>query len=325
MAQMPHIAQTRQKTLRHPLAFVGVGLHCGRKVSMVVRPAGANAGISFLRKDLPAGEGLIAACWHNVVDTEMSTAIGNDYGHRIDTVEHLMAALHGCGVDNALVEVDGPEVPIMDGSAEPFVAMIERVGLREQDALRHAIWICGHVEVRVGDRYARLMPADTPRISVEIDFDNAVVGSQRLSMDLIDGAFRRQVARARTFSFMNQLAALKQRGLIKGGSLANAILVDADRVVNASGLRYRDEFVRHKVLDCLGDLALVGAPILGHYQGCKPGHELNRRLLHALFERRDAWSYITMDAFNALMKLGGQHGKQPWQSGTEPPRIQASR
>ncbi len=325
MAQMPHIAQTRQKTLRHPLAFVGVGLHCGRKVSMVVRPAGANAGISFLRKDLPAGEGLIAACWHNVVDTEMSTAIGNDYGHTIDTVEHLMAALRGCGVDNALVEVDGPEVPIMDGSAEPFVTMIERVGLREQEALRHAIWIRGRVEVRMGDRYACLMPADTPRISVEIDFDNAVVGAQALSLELLDGVFRRQVAQARTFSFMNQLAALRQRGLIKGGSLDNAILVSGDHIVNASGLRYRDEFVRHKVLDCLGDLALAGAPILGHYQAYKPGHELNRRLLHALFEGRDVWSHVAMGAFNVPTKGGGQHGRQPGRDANQRPRMEAAR
>jgi len=320
MVQTQHIEQINQKTLRHPVAFVGIGLHCGRQVSMVVHPAEANTGILFLRKDMPAGEGLIAASWHNVVDTEMSTTIGNDYGHTIDTVEHLMAALRGCGVDNALVEVDGPEVPIMDGSAEPFVNMIERVGLREQDAPRHAIWIQRPVEVREGDKYATLMPASTLRISVEIAFDNALVGSQTLSLELVDGAFRRQVARARTFSFMHQVAALKRRGLIKGGLLDNAILVDGERIVNASGLRYRDEFVRHKVLDCLGDLALAGAPILGHYQAYKPGHELNYRLLHALFERRDAWSCITMDAFNALMI---QRSEQPRPNMHERPRMQA--
>ncbi len=309
-----------QKTLRHPIAYVGIGLHCGRKVSMVVHPAEPNTGIYFLRKDLSAGEGLIAARWYNVVDTEMSTALGNEYGHSIDTVEHLMAALRGCGVDNALVEVDGPEVPIMDGSSEPFVAMIERIGTQTQDAPRNAIWIQRPVEVRDGDKYAILMPGNTPRITVEIDFDNAVVGSQTLSVELVDEAFRRQVARARTFGFMNQIEALKKRGLIKGGSLRNAILVDGDRIVNESGLRYRDEFVRHKVLDCLGDLSLAAVPILGHYYAYKPGHELNSQLLQKLFESRDAWSYITVNEFNALM---GQGMKPPRQSVSEVLRKQA--
>ena len=314
MTHKQTIESVKQKTLRHPISYVGIGLHSGRKVSMVVHPAEPNAGIHFLRKDLPSGEGLIAARWYNVVDTEMSTAIGNEYGHAIDTVEHLMAALRGCGVDNALVEVDGPEVPIMDGSSEPFVAMIERVGTREQDALRNAIWIQRPIEVRDGDKYAILMPGNTPRITVEIDFDSAAVGSQTLSVELVDEAFRRQVARARTFGFMNQIEALKKRGLIKGGSLRNAILVDGDRIVNDSGLRYRDEFVRHKVLDCLGDLSLAGVPILGHYYAYKPGHALNSRLMEQLFESRDSWSYITVDEFNALMGEGGQRTKQPWQS-----------
>ena len=298
-------ASVRQKTLRHPVAYVGIGLHCGRKVSMVVQPAEPDTGIHFMRKDLPAGEGLIAARWHNIVDTEMSTAIGNEYGHSIDTVEHIMAALRGCGVDNALVEVDGSEVPIMDGSSEPFVAMIERIGTRTQDVPRNAIWIQRPVEVRDGDKYAILMPADTPRITVEIDFDNAMVGSQTLSVELVDEAFRRQMARARTFGFMNQVEALKKRGLIKGGSLRNAILVDGDRIVNESGLRYRDEFVRHKMLDCLGDLSLAGAPILGHYYTYKPGHELNSQLMQKLFETRDAWFHITVNEFNALMGRRG--------------------
>lgn len=314
-----------QKTLRHPVAYVGIGLHSGRKASMVVRPGEPNTGIYFMRKDLSAGEGLIAARWYNVVDTEMSTAIGNEYGHSIDTVEHLMAALRGCGVDSAMIEVDGPEVPIMDGSSEPFVAMIKRVGTQEQDAPRNAIWIQRPVEVRDGDKYAILMPGNTPRITVEIDFDNSVVGSQTLSVELVDEDFRRQVARARTFGFMNQIEALKKRGLIKGGSLHNAILVDGDRIINESGLRYRDEFVRHKVLDCLGDLSLAGVPILGHYYAYKPGHGLNSLLMQKLFEVRDSWSYITVNEFNALMGQGGQSIKQPRQSASEAPRMQASR
>lgn len=319
------IEPVNQKSLRQPVSYVGIGLHTGRKVSMVVHPAEPNTGVYFLRKDLPAGEGLIAARWYNVVDTEMSTAIGNEYGHAIDTVEHLMAALRGCGVDNALVEVDGPEVPIMDGSSEPFVAMIERVGTREQDAPRNAIWIQRPIEVQDGDKYAILMPGNTPRITVEIDFDNAAVGSQTLSVELVDEAFRRQVARARTFGFMDQIQALKNRGLIKGGSLLNAILVDGDRIVNDSGLRFRDEFVRHKVLDSLGDLALAGVPILGHYFAYKPGHELNSLLMQKLFESRDSWSYITVDEFNGLMGEGGQRVKKPQQHVQDALRRRVSR
>lgn len=302
MTQKQTIEPINQKTLRHPISYVGIGLHSGRKVSMIVRPAEANTGIYFLRKDLPAGEGLIAARWYNVVNTEMSTAIGNEYGHSINTVEHLMAALRGCGVDNAMVEVDGPEVPIMDGSAEPFVTMIERVGTQEQvDTPRNAIWIQRPIEVRDGDKYAILMPGNTPRITVEIDFDNSVVGSQTLSLELVNEAFRRQVARARTFGFMDQIDALKKRGLVKGGSLRNAILVDGDRIVNECGLRYRDEFVRHKVLDSLGNLSLAGVPILGHYYAYKPGHGLNQLLMQKMFEERGSWSYTTVNEFDVFM------------------------
>ena len=301
-----HFEPVNQKTIQQPVSYVGVGLHTGRMVSMIVRPAEANTGIIFQRKDLPAGENMISARWYNVVNTEMSTAIGNEYGHSIDTVEHLMAALRGCGVDNAMVEVDGPEVPIMDGSSEPFVAMIERVGTRDQGVPRNAIWIQRPIEVRDGDKYAILMPGNTPRITVEIDFDNSVVGSQTLSVEMVDEAFRRHVARARTFGFMDQIAVLKKRGLIKGGSLQNAILVDGDRIVNESGLRYRDEFVRHKVLDCLGDMSLAGVPILGHYYAYKPGHELNSLLMQKLFDERGSWSYITVNEFEALMGKGHQ-------------------
>ena len=301
MTMEQHFESVNQKTLHQPVSYVGIGLHSGRTASMVVHPAEPNTGINFHRKDVSPGEGMIAARWYNVVDTEMSTAIGNEYGHSIDTVEHLMAALRGCGVDNAMVEVDGPEVPIMDGSSEPFVAMIERVGTVDQGVPRNAIWIQRPIEVRDGDKYAILMPGNTPRITVEIDFDNSVVGSQTLSVEMVDEAFRRHVSRARTFGFMDQIAVLKKRGLIKGGSLRNAILVDGDRIVNDSGLRYRDEFVRHKVLDCLGDMSLAGVQVLGHYYAYKPGHELNSLLMQKLFDERGSWSYITVNEFDALM------------------------
>lgn len=292
-----------QKTLKAAIPYVGIGLHTGVKVSMVVKPAAVNSGINFIRKDVPSGEGMIAAHWYNVVDTQMSTMIGNEYKHTINTVEHLMAAFRGCGIDNAIVEIDGPEVPIMDGSSAPFVATIEHVGTVSQSIQRHAIWIHRPVEVRDGDKFAILMPSNTPRITAEIAFDNPAIGTQTYSVELINEAFHNQVSRARTFGFKHQIDDLQKRGLIKGGSLHNAILVDGDRIINKEGLRYDDEFVRHKILDCLGDLALAGVPILGHYYARKPGHELNNALMHKLFDERGAWSYTTVDDFEALMGI----------------------
>ncbi|VAX11674.1 UDP-3-O-[3-hydroxymyristoyl] N-acetylglucosamine deacetylase [hydrothermal vent metagenome] len=292
-----------QKTLKKSIPYVGIGLHTGHKVSMVVKPAEANSGINFIRKDVPSGEGMISAHWYNVVDTQMSTMIGNEYQHTINTVEHLMAALRGCGVDNAIVEIDGPEVPIMDGSSAPFVATIERVGTVDQAAQRHAIWIQRPIEVRDGDKYAIFMPSNTPRITAEIAFDNQAIGTQTYSVELVNEAFHHHVSRARTFGFKHQIDDLQARGLIQGGSLHNAILVDGDRIINKEGLRYDNEFVRHKILDCLGDLALAGVPILGHYYAHKPGHALNNALMHKLFDERGSWSYTTIDDFESLMGL----------------------
>ena len=291
----------KQKTLATAISYVGVGLHTGRKVSMAVKPAEPESGISFIRKDVPPGTGLIAARWYNVIDTNMSTVIGNHHGVTVSTVEHLMAALHGCGIDNALVEIDGPEVPIMDGSSQPFVSLIEKTGTVCQDTLRKAIWLQRPIVVRHNDKAAMLMPSFEPRITVDIDFPNSAIGEQTYSVQLANEAFRNDIARARTFGFSQDIDRLKQLGLARGGSLRNAILVDGDRIVNDEGLRFRDEFVRHKILDVFGDLALVGVPILAHYYGYKPGHTINNLLLHRLFEERDAWSYTTIDEFNALV------------------------
>jgi UDP-3-O-[3-hydroxymyristoyl] N-acetylglucosamine deacetylase len=212
-----------------------------------------------------------------------------------------MAALHGCGVDNALIEMDGPEVPIMDGSSQPFVSLIEKTGTVCQETLRKAIWLQRPIVVKQNDKTAMLMPSFEPRITVDIDFPNSAIGEQTCSVQLANEAFRNDIARARTFGFSQDIEHLRQLGLARGGSLRNAILVDGDRIVNEEGLRYRDEFVRHKILDVFGDLALVGVPILAHYYGCKPGHTINNMLLHKLFEERDAWSYTTIDEFNALV------------------------
>lgn len=289
-----------QKTIKHAISYVGIGLHSGKKVSMVVKPADENTGINFIRKDAVAGQGFIPARWYNVVATELSTMLANEHDVSVSTVEHLMAALRGCGVDNALIEIDGPEVPIMDGSAEPFVKMIERIGTSIQTAKRNAIWINRTIEVRDGEKFAILMPSAAPRITVSIDFPESVIGSQTMSVELVNEAFRNDVSRARTFGFADQVEYLRSKGLARGGSLRNAILVDGDRVINDEGLRYNDEFVRHKVLDCYGDLSLVGVPIIGHFYGYKPGHQLNNSLVRKLFAERGSWSYIPLDEYEAL-------------------------
>lgn len=295
-----HGQSVTQRTLSQSISYIGIGLHTGKKINMVVKPAKENSGINFLRKDIKNADNLIPALWYNVVDTTLSTVLGNKDNITVGTVEHLMAALLGCGVDNALIEIDGPEVPIMDGSADPFVSVIEKIGTINQSASRKAIWIHRPVEVRDDDKYAMLMPSNTPRITVEIDFKESAIGSQTHSVTLINEAFRYDIARARTFGFASDIKQLKHIGLAKGGSLKNAILVDGDRIVNEEGLRYENEFVRHKILDIMGDLALIGVPIIGHLYARKPGHKLNNALIRQIIEIPDAWSYISIDEFNSL-------------------------
>ncbi|MCG6936003.1 MAG: UDP-3-O-acyl-N-acetylglucosamine deacetylase [Proteobacteria bacterium] len=289
-----------EKTLRKSISFIGIGLHSGKKVTMVIKPAMPGTGILFLRKDVLAGQGMISARWYNVTETRLSTTLGNEHGVTVATVEHLLAALRGCGIDNALIELDGPEIPIMDGSSAPFVTTIEQIGTVAQPQKRNVIWIQRPIEVRDNDKYAILMPYNSSRITIEIDFPDSPIQSQTLSVELINEAFRNDVARARTFGFSQQVNFLRKQGLARGGSLNNAVLVDGDRIVNEEGLRYTDEFVRHKILDCLGDLALAGVPIMGHLYAYKPGHALNNQLMHKLFDDRSNWSYLTMDEFMAV-------------------------
>lgn len=282
-----------QRTLKSPIRYVGVGLHSGQRVSMRVRPARANSGIRFVRKDVPVTQGLIPARWHNVTDTRQSTVISNEHGVSVRSVEHLIAALRGCEIDNAVIDVDGPEVPAMDGSSDPFVVLIERAGTTEQTAPRRAIQIHKPVTVCDGDKFALLMPNSAAKFTVEIDFPSRAVGFQRYSAELVDGIFKLEVAPARTFGFSEQVNHLRAQGLALGGSLQNAIVVDGERVLNEEGLRFADEFVRHKLLDCIGDVALAGAPVMGHFFAHKPGHGLNNALMRQLFAQEDAWSYIT--------------------------------
>lgn len=296
-----HVKNIKQRTLRHSISYVGTGLHTGNKVIMTIKPAEENSGIVFIRKDIRLVDNRIPARWYNVVDTTMSTVLANEDDVTVSTVEHLMAALLGCGVDNAIIELEGPEVPIMDGSAMPFVSVIEKTGTVNQLLSRKAIWIHRPVEVRHGDKYAILMPSDLPRITVEIDFPDSVIGSQTHSVALVNEAFRNDISRARTFGFKSDIKQLKHQGLAKGGSLNNAILVDGDRIVNEEGLRYENEFVRHKILDAMGDLALAGVPIIGHLYAYKTGHKLNNALIRQMMQIPDSWSYTSIDDINSLM------------------------
>lgn len=297
MTEEQHMASIVQRTLKTCIPYVGTGLHSGCRIGMLVRPSEVNTGVRFLRNDVPTGRGVIPALWHQVVDTRLGTIIGNEFGISVSTVEHLMAALHGCGIDNAVVELDGPEVPILDGSAEPFVAMIERAGIIDQEAKRWAMLVEETVEVRLDDKVVRLEPCPITRITAEIDFPDTAVGSQRLSTVMTEPVFKRDLARARTFGFADQIEDLYERELALGGSPQNAILIDGDVVVNEEGLRFHDEFVRHKILDIIGDLSLAGVPVIGHFYGYKPGHALNQALLRKFISNEHAWSYVMLDEY----------------------------
>lgn len=286
---------TVQTTLAESISYIGVGLHNGLTVAMGLRPAPPNTGVRFVRKDLPTEQSVIRARWSNVVDTRLCTVLGNKRGATVATVEHVLAALRGCGIDNVIVELNDSEVPILDGSSEQLAATIERTGVQFQNAPRMGIWIERPVEVKLGESYASITPDNTSRITVEIDFESAAIGSQNVSIELVDNVFRTEIAPARTFGFAYEIRHLHAQGLALGGSLRNAVLIDGDRVVNSEGLRFDDEFARHKLLDCIGDLALAGAPIFGHYYAHRPGHRLNNALLRELFAHKNAWSRMNYE------------------------------
>jgi UDP-3-O-[3-hydroxymyristoyl] N-acetylglucosamine deacetylase len=281
----------RQHTLRQSIACTGTGLHSGAKVKLHLHPAPADHGIVFRRTDIAAAKADVPARWDHVADTRMCTTLANAHGTIVGTVEHLVAALAGYAVDNCLVELDGPEVPIMDGSAEPFAFLIECVGLQEQDEPRRAIEVLRVVKQGDERHYATLAPAAGTNLSFEIDFENAVVARQRLSINLRDGSFREELARARTFGFAHEVEQLRRMGLARGGSLDNAVVIADDRILNREGLRFPDEFVRHKLLDAVGDLYLAGAPIMGRFHGHRAGHALNNQLLRALFANQANWRW----------------------------------
>lgn len=280
----------RQKTLKNQVRCAGIGLHSGAATNMILRPAPANTGIIFRRTDVHTHND-IPALWHNVVDTKLCTVIGNKAGVTVSTVEHLMSALWATEIDNVIIDIDGPEVPIMDGSAAPFLFLIECAGIKPLETPRRTIRILQPITVTDGDKTASFAPSDEYSIDFHIDFDTAIIGPQSFQFEENTGGYKRDISRARTFGFLRDVDQLRAIGLAKGGSLDNAIVIDNDKIMNKGGLRYNDEFVRHKILDCIGDLYLAGARIQGSVNAVKSGHQLNNALLHALFENDQAWGW----------------------------------
>jgi UDP-3-O-[3-hydroxymyristoyl] N-acetylglucosamine deacetylase len=291
--QVPPIR--RQTTLKNAIHCSGTAIHHGGHVTMAMLPAPAGHGIVFRRTDIAGGGLSIPADWRHVADMPMCTAL-ESAGVQIATIEHLMAALSGCGIDNLLIEINGPELPIMDGSSWPFVFLIECAGISELEAPRRFLKILRPVSIGTGGRSVALMPAEGFSLSFEVDYDSGAIARQNGELNLVDGAFKNELSRARTFGFLHEVDALRAAGFARGASLDNSIVITGDGILNEGGLRFPDEFVRHKMLDALGDLYLAGAPILGRFEGHCSGHKLNHRLLRALFQRREAWCWTESNA-----------------------------
>ncbi len=282
-----------QRTLKNSIRATGVGLHSGQKVYMTLRPAAPNTGIVFRRVDLPDAADIQARA-ENVGDTMLGTTLVNG-DVKVSTVEHLLSAFAGLGIDNAFVEVSAAEVPIMDGSAGPFVFLLQSAGIEEQTLPKRFVRIRKTIEVRDGDKWARFDPFNGFKVNFEIEFDHPIFRrhSQRASMDFSTTSFLREVSRARTFGFVRDLETLRSRNLALGGTLDNAIVLDDFKVLNEDGLRYEDEFVKHKILDAIGDLYLLGHSLIGEFSGYKSGHKLNNQLLRALMADASAWEEVT--------------------------------
>ncbi len=288
----------RQTTLRDHTALFGVGVHSGLPVTLALHPADAGTGLRFIRtcvegrhdREIPADMGAVTA-------TEFATVLGDESGPLVSTAEHVLAALSGLGVDNAVVEIDGPEAPIMDGSAAPFVAAIDLVGLETLDHPRRYIRVLKPVRVAMGDAYGEIKPNPRGfRIEAEVEFDHPLIGNQSMAVDVKPDSFRHEIARARTFGFMRDVATLWNAGYALGASLENTLVVTENRILNPEGMRFPDEFVRHKVLDAVGDLALAGGPLLGTYRSLRGGHKLNHAVLCALMSDASAWTWVDADA-----------------------------
>src|SRR3954451_1117162 len=284
---------SRQTTLRSRAAVTGIGVHCGLPVSLTVGPASIDAGFIFVRAAPGGSEREVQATAKSVISTEFATVLGDRDGPLVSTAEHVLAALRGMGIDNATIEIDGPEVPIMDGSAAAFVAAIDQAGTLSQSGPRRFLQVVKPVQVAMGDSFGELRPhAAGFRAEVEIDFANPVIGRQSYTLDLSPERFRREISRARTFGCMNDVARLWSAGFALGASFENSVVFDETRLLNTEGLRYSDECARHKVLDVVGDLALAGLPLLGAYRSSRGGHKLNHAVLTALMADRSAWRVV---------------------------------
>jgi UDP-3-O-[3-hydroxymyristoyl] N-acetylglucosamine deacetylase len=280
-----------QRTLKKEIGCFSIGLHTGRKINMKIKPAPADTGIVFVRTDLP-DVAPIQAKYDNVCDTTLATTIGSN-GVTVSTVEHLLSAFSGMGVDNAVIELDSFEVPVMDGSALPFVYMFKEVGTRVQKKNKKMLIVKNPVSVKEGDASAMLLPSDEFKISYEIDFKHPVIGKQSYDMTFSDEEYENNICAAQTFGFLKDLEFLQARGLALGGSLKNAIVLDDKKIINKEGQRIPNVFVKHKILDAIGDLFLLGMPIIGHFVAYKSGHRLNNLLLRELTSQKDCWEIVT--------------------------------
>lgn len=283
--------RTRQQTLATPIFCSGVGVHSGKNATLTLKPAPENHGIRFFRTDLPGTQG-IPALFSRVVDTSLATVIGEN-GVIVSTIEHLMATFAGMGIDNARVELDNYEMPIMDGSAAVFAEKIQQAGILSQSAPRSLFVVTRPIEIADGDKFVGVYPDESFRITCTIEFPTPVIGRQTMSIDLDEDRFAKEIAPARTFGFLHEVAFMKQLGLGRGGSLESAVVVDGNTIVNEEGLRFSDEFVRHKLLDCIGDFSLIGMPIRGHIKTVKSGHLFNHRFITEFFNNRNCWETLT--------------------------------
>lgn len=299
---MMMLQDQNELTLAHAAIIAGMGLHTGESVRMVVRPASAGTGVVFVRTDVTDCDNRVAALAYNVTKTTLGTVITNAAGVSVSTIEHVMAAFAALSLDNVVVELDGPEVPIMDGSAEPFVQLLDQAGFRRQMTPQSVIEILKPVEVIEGDKRAALLPSEQFEVRFEIDFPGTPIGHQAVDLVVTEQSFRDELAAARTFGFLDGVEALRAAGLARGGSLDNAIVIDGDHIMNEGGLRFADEFARHKALDAIGDLYVLGMPLLGRFEGIRAGHGLNNALVRELLSRPDAYRVVTRGP--ALAQVG---------------------
>lgn len=283
-----------QHTVAGPVIFAGVGVHTGAHVRVAVRPAAIDAGVTFVRTDLKDIDNAIRVSAEAVGQTRLGTVINNAAGASVSTIEHLMAAFCALSIDNVIVELDGPEVPILDGSADVFIQFLDRAGRRRQEASRRFIEVLEPIEVVEGDKRAVLLPCDGFEVAFEIAFDSAPIGRQRVDLEITEQSFREELADCRTFGFLKDVEALRAAGLARGASMDNAVVLDGDRVLNPEGLRRPDEFVRHKALDAVGDLYVAGLPLLARFEGLYAGHGLNNQLVRALMARPQSWRVRTL-------------------------------